>query len=415
MEMTAATEVKAEFAVQIANQADSAEAKDEVKEQEEEEEDHSGQACSYVLYIGNLNPKYSSDVLCSMLKDIFGMANVTLQRHNIEVIRKRRQAHAFVQLATETSLECVLKCLLIASDGEEDLTKKLVKKGKSLVVGPGKKFAFGNKDGRESDSVGSSSESPLGDQQVHEKSRKWLQKETQTHPIRKSAQYSCRLVDQPVRFLSGTCSDSAILQKDIIKKECLFHGAFLGSETRNVEFKRGGGDYLTVTLKHHVRKYMCAFLNSEGGSLFVGVDDNGLVCGIRCDHKDEDRVRLLIDSLLKGFKPQVFPAAYTLSFIPVIKAEDTGIFLKVIRLSVHPSKQYGEPLLYETDQGEIYLRRDGSIQGPLTGSAIQEWCRQKWTDETKKLELKIQSLLEEKENLQQQIQENTRSRCCVLM
>ncbi|XP_072836154.1 schlafen-like protein 1 [Pogona vitticeps] len=372
MEMTAATEVKAEFAVQIANQADSAEAKDEVEEQEEEEEDHSGQACSYVLYIGNLNPKYSSDVLCSMLKDIFGMANVTLQRHNIEVIRKRRQAHAFVQLATETSLEC-------------------------------------------SDSVGSSSESPLGDQQVHEKSRKWLQKETQTHPIRKSAQYSCRLVDQPVRFLSGTCSDSAILQKDIIKKECLFHGAFLGSETRNVEFKRGGGDYLTVTLKHHVRKYMCAFLNSEGGSLFVGVDDNGLVCGIRCDHKDEDRVRLLIDSLLKGFKPQVFPAAYTLSFIPVIKAEDTGIFLKVIRLSVHPSKQYGEPLLYETDQGEIYLRRDGSIQGPLTGSAIQEWCRQKWTDETKKLELKIQSLLEEKENLQQQIQENTRSRCCVLM
>lgn len=209
-----------------------------------------------------------------------------------------------------------------------------------------------------------------------ERSRKWLQKETQTHPIRKSTLYPCRLVDQPVKFPSGSCSDSAIVQKEIKGKELLFYGAFLGSETRNAEFKRGGSDYLTVTLKHHVRKYMCAFLNSEGGSLFVGVEDNGLVRGIRCDHKDEDRVRLLIDSLLKGFKPQVFPAAYTLSFIPVIKAEDTDIFLKVIRISVHSSKQYGEPLLYETDQGEIYLRRDGSIQGPLTGSAIQEWCRQ---------------------------------------
>lgn len=150
----------------------------------------------------------------------------------------------------------------------------------------------------------------------------------------------------------------------------------MGCETRNVEFKRGGGEYLTVTLKHHVRKYMCAFLNSEGGSLFVGVEDSGFVHGVRCNHKDEDRVRLLVDTILKGFKPQVFPAAYSLSFIPVIRAEDTGIFLKVIRLSVHPPKQHGEPLLYETDQGEVYLRRDGSIQGPLCGSAIQEWCRQ---------------------------------------
>lgn len=152
--MTAATEIKAEYAVQIAQvnqtaEVDLTEAKYEVAEQEEEEEVHSGQACSYVLYIGNLNPKHSSDVLCRMLKDIFGMVNVTLQRHNIEVIRKRRQAHAFVQLATEISLEHILRCLLIASNGEKDLTKELVKKGKTLVVGPGKKSAFGNKDGRE--------------------------------------------------------------------------------------------------------------------------------------------------------------------------------------------------------------------------------------------------------------------------
>lgn len=48
----------------------------------------------------------------------------------------------------------------------------------------------------------------------------------------------------------------------------------------------------------------------------------------------------------------------------------------MIRLSVQAPKAQAEPQLYETDQGEVFLRRDGSIQGPLSVSAIQEWCRQ---------------------------------------
>lgn len=227
----------------------------------------------------------------------------------------------------------------------------------------------------QSDSLGSRSDGLLGGPSGPER-RKQLANDNRANPIRKSVRYPWRLVDWPVTFLNSTRSDSAIVHKEIVGRECLFYGAFIGGETRNVEFKQGSGEYLTTTLKHHLRKYTCAFLNSEGGSLFVGVEDSGLVRGAKCDHKEEDRIRLLTDSLLKTFKPQVFPTAYTLSFIPVIKAEDTGIFLKVIRLSVHPPKPHAEPLLYETDQGEVYLRRDGSIQGPLSGSAIQEWCRQ---------------------------------------
>lgn len=104
---------------------------------------------SYVLYIGNLNPHYSQEVICSMLKDILGMASITLQRHNIEVIRKRKEAYAFVQVATEVSLELILKQLLLASESEQDLVKELVKKGKNLVVGHGDKFAFGGNNSRE--------------------------------------------------------------------------------------------------------------------------------------------------------------------------------------------------------------------------------------------------------------------------
>ncbi|KAG6922472.1 schlafen like 1 [Chelydra serpentina] len=377
---------------------------------------------SYTLYIGNLNPKYSREVLCSMLKDILGTASLPLQRHDIEVVKKPRRAYALVQVATELSLENILKQLQVASDTEQHLLRELVMKGKTLLVEEGRRTSPSAKECQENDTEvngASAPESPVLGRLQSGKSRLRGSEEAQPSPCWKGPPQAQKLAERPAVFLSGTRSDSAIVRREIVGQERLFYGAFMGSETRNVEFKRGGGEYLSVTLKHHVRKYVCAFLNSEGGSLFVGVEDSGFVHGVRCGHKEEDRIRLLIDSLLKGFKPQVFPDAYTLTFIPVVKAEDTGIFLKVIRLSVHLPRQQGELLLYETDQGEVYLRRDGSIQGPLSGSAIQEWCRQKWTGEVRKLEERIESLMKEKENLQQQISQqrslNPKSRLCTIL
>jgi hypothetical protein len=53
-------------------------------------------------------------------------------------------------------------------------------------------------------------------------------------------------------------------------------GEQLGNETRNKEFKKGGGEYVKNVMKKHVSKYVCAFLNSgEEGTLYVGVNDSG--------------------------------------------------------------------------------------------------------------------------------------------
>uniref|UniRef100_A0A8D0MX18 Schlafen AlbA-2 domain-containing protein n=1 Tax=Sus scrofa TaxID=9823 RepID=A0A8D0MX18_PIG len=210
--------------------------------------------------------------------------------------------------------------------------------------------------------------------------------------------------------------EPASRRAEILGQERLFQGALLGCETRNVEFKRGSGGYLSRAFKHHLRCYVCAFLNGEGGSLLVGVEDGGRVQGVRCSPRDEDRVRLLVDSVLQGLKPQVFPDAYRLEFIPVVGASATGAPLKVIRLSVQVPKAQAEPLLYETDKGEVFLRRDGSIQGPLSVHAIQEWCRQKWTAELRKLEERLEVLTAEKEQLQQQLRQPRplSCTCCVL-
>lgn len=48
-------------------------------------------------------------------------------------------------------------------------------------------------------------------------------------------------------------------------------------ESRVVEYKAGGGKYTTNILPAHINKYGSAFLNSSGGTLCIGVNDDGNV------------------------------------------------------------------------------------------------------------------------------------------
>ncbi|XP_051892671.1 schlafen-like protein 1 [Pristis pectinata] len=373
------------------------------------------------LFVGNLNPDYSKELLSYKLKDLLTTVDIVLQRHDIEVFKKHKRAHAFIRLKTDSEVQNVLRQLQDPAILEQNDMKGLVVKGKTLKVAKDirdfSEYTFDKIMGRNLlvhfDYSQSSSADPLkqesNSQQQKDKKRPDQTQETLGGPAGKSIQLPNKVIDHLTTPLIGTKSDSAIIGGEIAGQERLFYGALMGSETRNVEFKRGGGEYLNVTLKNHVRKYVCAFLNSEGGSLFVGVNDDGTVCGVECNHKDEDRVRLLIDSLLKGFKPPLFPNSYSITFHPVIKDGDSGMFLKVVRLTVHPPSKDGDILLYETDQGEVYIRRDGSVQGPLSGSSIQEWCRQKWTAEIKKLQDTIDTLVKEEHHLQEELRQQQQS------
>ncbi|XP_049631476.1 schlafen-like protein 1 [Suncus etruscus] len=349
---------------------------------------------THLLYVGHLNPQFSVSVLSCLLRDTLERLELPVAREQIEVVRRPRRAYALVQVPADKATLANLPSRLHMALKEHQILQELVARGKELVVGEGR----GSPSHREQDdsgpSSGPSSPSPSpGPSPGPSPTLDWLSN-TSSPSSARSPRW-CSLQGRP----TGVHSDTAIEHQEILGQERLFQGAFLGTESRNVEFKRGSGEYLSLTFKHHIRRYMCAFLNSEGGSLFVGVEDSGIVRGTRCTQRDEDRVRLLVDSILQGFRPQVFPDAYTLTFIPVVSTT-SNIPLKVIRLSVCTPKAPAEPLLYETDQGEVFLRRDGSIQGPLTVHAIQEWCRQKWSVELKKLEEQVAALTAEKEQLQ---------------
>ncbi|XP_022083359.1 uncharacterized protein LOC110975297 [Acanthaster planci] len=153
----------------------------------------------------------------------------------------------------------------------------------------------------------------------------------------------------------------------------------LGNETRSLEFKRGGGDFKKY-LRKHLTKYICAFLNSEGGTLMIGVDDGGFVQGVFCDHQTEDQVRLMIDQLIGHFDPPVLPQMYRLDFIPVKDPHSTEADpdVKVVEIVVRSGRSN---ILYETPEGEVFIRRDGGVQGPLRPKEIQEWCHMKFSQE----------------------------------
>ena len=55
-------------------------------------------------------------------------------------------------------------------------------------------------------------------------------------------------------------------------------------ESRVVEYKAGGGNYAINILPTHINKYGSAFLNSSGGTLCIGVNDDGNAIVNPCRH-----------------------------------------------------------------------------------------------------------------------------------
>ncbi|XP_013381863.1 schlafen-like protein 1 isoform X2 [Lingula anatina] len=149
-------------------------------------------------------------------------------------------------------------------------------------------------------------------------------------------------------------------------------GQHIGVENRVTEFKLGRGK--TRHVSRMVGLYTCAFLNTEGGDLYIGVDDNGIVQGITCNQRREDQLRQSIDGIIKGMKPEVFPDMYQVDFVPVYNQSGAHVLrdIKVILVQVVLSQC---SRLFEC-KGQVYMRREGSIQR-LAPHQIQAWVERK--------------------------------------
>ncbi|KAL8560958.1 hypothetical protein ACOMHN_022077 [Nucella lapillus] len=205
-------------------------------------------------------------------------------------------------------------------------------------------------------------------------------------------------------------------------------GQTIGRETRHSEFKQVG----KTRLGESVGKYVCGFLNSgEGGTLYFGVNDDGLVIGISCPQAKEDSYRKIINKALKSINPPVFTDVYTVRFIPIMKADGyISEKLQVLEVEVKEARISTQLYLFRDN---AFLRLDGSLQGPLKARQVQEWTRrsleqlQQCAEVTPaRSDVKMESEREKTTRMQQQLTElegrisevnleRNKSRICAVM
>ena len=154
-----------------------------------------------------------------------------------------------------------------------------------------------------------------------------------------------------------------------------------GGESNQVEFKptllyNFSSGKAGISIKAIIAKTICAFLNSNGGFLFIGITDKGEVQGLEFDYKlangknPKDFFRLEFDQMISHF----------LSFS--IKSNINGHFYEleekeIFIVAVYPSKH--KPIFLNGQAGkEFYVRGEASSQQLTDIEKIVDYCREKW-------------------------------------
>eukprot|EP00005_Dracoamoeba_jomungandri_P002603 CAMPEP_0174257250 /NCGR_PEP_ID=MMETSP0439-20130205/6412_1 /TAXON_ID=0 /ORGANISM="Stereomyxa ramosa, Strain Chinc5" /LENGTH=1081 /DNA_ID=CAMNT_0015340255 /DNA_START=174 /DNA_END=3419 /DNA_ORIENTATION=+ len=113
--------------------------------------------------------------------------------------------------------------------------------------------------------------------------------------------------------------DYDLMQQQEKKDRVYVYGELIDvEEDRENEFK---AVHLTknpiATIMTYCEKYINAFLNSAGGTIHFGIQDDGTIIGLPLNRKERDTLRLRIDAVVGGFLPQVDPYLVRTEFIKV--------------------------------------------------------------------------------------------------
>jgi hypothetical protein len=150
-------------------------------------------------------------------------------------------------------------------------------------------------------------------------------------------------------------------------------------ESKTLEFKSSARwdvkeKRINKTLEHIIIKTVAAFLNTAGGSLLIGVDDEGKILGLTNDYKtlgkkqDKDGfenwlVTVLLDNIGKDFSPSIHIDFYVIEGKEICKTT----------VKTAPKPAYVKEGAYET----LFIRTGNSTR-PLTTREAVEYCKQKW-------------------------------------
>lgn len=154
-----------------------------------------------------------------------------------------------------------------------------------------------------------------------------------------------------------------------------------GGESRVVEFKSTGRKNLYTgekdpAIEWSVLKSICAFMNTHGGTLLVGVDDNSAVVGIEADYpfvkgNDRDGWELWLTDAVSKALGQVAATELTVHFCEI----DGGT---VARIDVGPSARpiFATPL--KGEKRDVFFARLNNSTEELAGPALLDYQKKRW-------------------------------------
>ncbi len=156
-----------------------------------------------------------------------------------------------------------------------------------------------------------------------------------------------------------------------------------GGESRTVEFKSTGRCNLHTkekdpAMEWAVARTICAFMNTSGGTLLVGVGDAGKVLGIEADYpfvkpRDRDGWELWLTDLVKKIAGQVAATDLEVRFVVVNGST-------VARIGVRPgiAPVFATPM--KGDRKPVFFARVGNATQEMSGSELLEYTKKQWSE-----------------------------------
>lgn len=122
-------------------------------------------------------------------------------------------------------------------------------------------------------------------------------------------------------------------------------------------------------MEHAVLKTLAAFLNSGGGTLFVGVNDSGEAVGLESDKfASEDKMALHLDNLIKERLGGVVFACIKTTFADLGEK-------RILVIECTPSSK---PIFLKNASGEEFFIRAGASSPALPASHTHEYIQQRF-------------------------------------
>lgn len=123
------------------------------------------------------------------------------------------------------------------------------------------------------------------------------------------------------------------------------------------EFKEVTERSVLNSIKSNLEKYAIGFLNANGGSLFFGITNSGVVLGFQTDRRKRDDIVNLAVSILNNVRPKVPPQCYKIEFLPLLENAEIIRDLVCLRVSFE-SRKGGNAFV--SSNGRSWFRQYGA-------------------------------------------------------